>query len=134
MNESRIARAERRHAEATARRNDARARHGNTAGELADAETAWRAARLETMSLDDFARLGAQVELLRREVAAAQADLKAAEQPLRHAQHELADVRQSLFAARDRLDHAQRHGNAAEERAARAQLATLAGEWGYAGL
>lgn len=128
MNESRMTRAERAHGEAQARRDEARARHGNAAGELADAEKQWAAATLETIELDAFARLGARVELLRREVAAAWAELDRVELPYRAAASDLATVRQHLFAAQERLDRAVRNGNVAGERDARRAIAALTGE------
>ena len=129
-NESRIARAERAHAEAQARRDAARARHGKVAGELADAKKMWAAATLATMPLDDFARLGARVELLRREVATAQAEYDRAERSYQPAREEYSTVHRSLMDARERLDRALRNGNAAGERAARAQIAALTGAEG----
>ena len=128
MNDSRLTRAERAHGEAQTRREEARARHGKVAAELEAAEHLWAAATLDSMTLDDFARLGAQVELLRRAVAPLRRKLDAAEDSYQAAAGNLATVRQSLFAAQDRLDRALYQGNLAAERDARRQLATLTGE------
>jgi chemotaxis regulatin CheY-phosphate phosphatase CheZ len=122
---SRIAELEKRAAEAAARVEAARARHGGLSSELRAVEDAWANANAENCDAAKFAELSARRELLLRSQNRARQDLAAMEAAAQPAQQAYAQASRSLIDARDRLARAEYRGDTATMRACSAQLAGL---------